>query len=335
MCTAISDTHTCHLFGRTLDIERSYGESVVLTPRRYPFRFLHEPPAHSHPAILGIAHIASQFPLYYDAINEAGLAIAGLKFSKNAVYFPPRSKGHNVASFEVIPWMLSQCKTVSSALELLRNTTITHESFSPDLPATPLHWLIADRERAITLESTADGLQIHENPFGVLTNNPSFAYHVTHLSDFLHLGSAPVENRLCPSVPQERYSGGLSAMGLPGDFSSASRFVRAVFVKNHTCHGTSEAEEISRFFHMMDSVAQPRGCIRTETGEQLQTVYTSCANTATRTYYFTTYHCRRIRAVSMDLSNADDHSLILYPMTDREDIQRLTHEPSDQAKEPI
>jgi len=299
MCTAISDLGKFHLFGRTLDVECSFGEEVVITPRNFCFDFLYEPKIRSHPAINGIACVRNGVPLYYDAVNESGLAIAALNFPTNAVYREPVKNRYNVASFELIPWLLSRAESTDAAVELLRNTNVTADSFSKDMPSTPLHWIIADKHRTVTAEAVASGFEIYENPFGVLTNNPPFPYHTTHIADFMGINSLPPKNTICPSAELIKYSGGMGAIGLPGDFSSASRFVRAVFVKSHTVHEPTEAEEINRFFHIMDSVCVPCGCSKNENGKNNFTLYTSCINTETGDYYFTTYACRSIRAVKL------------------------------------
>lgn len=415
MCTAVSDYGSCHLFGRTLDLECSYGERVVITPRNFRFDFLREQPCLSHPGIVGVACVQNNTPLYYDGINESGLGMAGLNFPVSAVYHPPKEGMHNIASFELIPWVLSQCRDVSSAVELLRRTNVIPHSFSPQLPASPLHWIIADKSGAVTVESVSSGLEIYENPFGVLTNEPPFPYHVTRITDFMHLDSAPSENNLCPRIRLEHYSGGSGALGLPGDLSSESRFVRAVFAKNHTVYGwerdeelkensrvepgkgfddstdensdkslnggsaegfavssdrgfhgstagdsdrgfpgssagdsdrgfpgnpvggshgdsdrvsagvSAELKEVSRFFHLMDTVAQPCGFVKTNEGKNVLTVYTSCANADTSTYYFTTYNCRRIRAVRLADARLDSDTLVSFPLSDREDVLYLSH----------
>ncbi len=332
MCTAISEISRNgnrigkHLFGRSLDLERSYGELAVITPQKFVLHFGHGESLRSHFGILGVACVREGAPLYYDAINESGLAMAGLNFPKNAVYHEPRAGMRNVASFELIPWLLGQCEDLRAALLLLANTNITFESFHKELPATPLHWLLADQSGAVTVESKEDGLHVYENPFGVLTNNPDFPYHMTNLSNFMRLTPKAPKNLLFPSAELSPYSNGMGAIGLPGDFSSPSRFVRAVYAKAHTQHRppktkeTSTKEEITRFFHMMDTVAQPLGCTETEEGSPISTIYTSCADTSEGIYYFSTYACRRIRAVRLRSADLDTSELITFPLSGEEDI---------------
>lgn len=317
MCTAISDRGQYHLFGRTLDLERSFGEAVAVAPRGFVFPFL----AEEKPlAMIGVAHVSRGVPLYYDAVNEAGLAAAALNFSGNAVYFPPRAGKQNIPSFALIPFLLRRCRDLSSARERLAEVNVTPKRFDPSLPATPLHWLVADRQGALVVEQTAAGLSLYENPVGVLTNDPPFPYQMTHLADFMHTGPRPPENNLCPGVELPHYARGMGSLGLPGDFTSPARFVRAVYAKAHTVCGEGEGEAVSRFFHIMETVSQPRGCAVTEEGRPIETVYTSCANAETGTYYVTTYACRRPFAVRLHAAPLAGRELITYPFPQEEDV---------------
>ena len=119
MCTAISFSGNRHYFGRNLDVEAHYEEQVVTTPRNFPLPFRKLPLLARHHAIIGIATVAEGYPLYYDAVNEHGLAMAGLSFPHSARYFPYRQGADNVTHFELIPWVLSQCATVREARNLI------------------------------------------------------------------------------------------------------------------------------------------------------------------------------------------------------------------------
>lgn len=314
MCTAITYKTRDHYFGRTLDLEFSYHESVTVTPRNYPFSFRTLPALASHYAIIGMATIADGYPLYYEATNEHGLSMAGLNFPGNAHYFPPCEGKDNVAPFEFIPWILGQCKTLGEARVLLEKINLCNIPFSGEFPLSPLHWILADRDGAITVESVADGLKIYENPVGVLTNNPRFDYHMTHLCDYRNLTHLPPENRFADGIDLPAYSRGMGAMGLPGDLSSASRFVRAAFVKLHSVSGESEEESVCQFFHILGAVEQQRGCVQMPDGRYEITVYTSCCNTDKGIYYYTTYENSRITAVDMYKENLDGNTLVSYPL---------------------
>lgn len=312
MCTAVTYKTRDHYFGRTLDLEYSYDEAVTVTPRNFPFVFRTKEALDSHHAIIGMATVAQGYPLYYEAANECGLAMAGLNFPGNAHYFEETSGKDNIAPFEFIPWILGQCKNLMEARHLLDNINLCNIHFSEQFPLSPLHWIIADRDGAITIESVAEGLKIYENPVGVLTNNPPFDYHMTHLCDYLNLTCAEPESRF-GLVTLRPYSRGMGGMGLPGDLSSASRFVRAAFVKLNSVSGEGEKESVSQFFHILGAVEQQRGCVRLPNGNEI-TVYTSCINTDRGIYYYTTYENRCICAVDMHKCDLDGTILQRFPM---------------------
>ena len=189
MCTAIS---TSSFFGRNLDLEFSYGESITITPRRFPFSFSSGESLMSHYAIIGTALSGQEWPLYYDAINEKGLGCASLNFPEFAYY--AKGKGKSVASYELIPYILSFCSSVDEAEQLLKGLYISDKAYSKDFPPSPLHYLIGDKDRSITVEATKEGLNVYPNPVGVLTNNPPFPYQMFALNNYMNLSAKPGKN---------------------------------------------------------------------------------------------------------------------------------------------
>jgi len=317
MCTAVTYKIKDHYFGRNLDLEYSYKETITITPRNYPFHFRKMGEMKCHFAMIGMAYIADGYPLYYDATNEKGLSIAGLNFPQNADYKPYCEGKDNVTPFELIPWILGQCATVSEAENLLERINLLRENFSEDLPLSPLHWMISDRNRSITLEPVKEGIKVYDNPVGVLTNNPTFEHHMLHLSNYMSLTVNDPENTFAGrhnSLELKRYSRGMGAIGLPGDASSMSRFVRAAFVKMNSVSGHSELESVSQFFHILKSVEMQRGCIQLDEGLYDITIYSSCCNTDRGIYYYAAYDNSRIYAVNMYKENLQSDKLIAYPL---------------------
>lgn len=314
MCTAATYKTKDFYFGRTLDYEFSYGDQVTITPRNYPFQFRHTGVLKNHYAIIGMAHVAGEYPLYYDAINEKGLGMAGLNFVGNAAYADVQPEGDNIAQFEFIPWILSQCVSVKEVRDLLSHMNLVNTPFSEQLPLAQLHWIIADAEECITVESMADGLHIYDNPVGVLTNNPPFPLQMFQLNNYMHLSPKQPVNTFAESLELNAYSRGMGALGLPGDLSSASRFARVAFTKMHSISGDSEAESVSQFFHILGSVDQQRGCCEVTEGKYEITLYTSCANTAKGIYYYNTYENHQISAVDMHKEDLYSNTLICYPV---------------------
>ena len=313
MCTAVSFVADGHFFGRTLDYERSYGEGVAITPRRFPLKWRHNTVLQEHYAMIGMATMRNGYPLYYDGMNEKGLCMAGLLFAGNAVYLPPKHGYENVTSFEMIPWVLSQCSSVAEAKAFLLAVRITDTPFSADMPSTPLHWLIADKTASLVVESFKDGIKLYDNPVGVLTNNPPFDYHLLHLTEFLQVRDTVPQNNVYSTIPLQPYSRGMGGVGLPGDYSSASRFVRAAFVKGHMTCCMSHNENMLQFFRILRTVEVPHGCVTLEDGSKVYSLYTSCCDVDNGVYCYMGYYDPAIIAVDMYRENLTADAVVWYP----------------------
>lgn len=321
MCTAATYKTKDFYFGRTLDYEFSYGDEVTVTPRNYSFKFRHMGERKSHYAMIGMAYVADDYPLYYDAVNEKGLGMAGLNFVGNAKYQDVQAGRENVAQFEFIPWILSQCATVLEARKVLEKMNLVGTPYSEKLPCASLHWMIADKDAAIVVECVEDGLHVYDNPVGVLTNNPPFPVQMFMLNNYMHVSPSQPENHFAKELPLVTYSRGMGGLGLPGDLSSASRFAKVAFTKMHAISGESEAESVSQFFHILGSVEQQRGCCEVEPGKYEITIYTSCVNADKGIYYYTTYENHQIQAVDMHRENLDGDTLRRYPLINEEQIR--------------
>lgn len=317
MCTAISYKTKDHYFGRNLDLEYSYEETVAVTPRNFGFEFRRCGRLERHFAMIGMAFVVDGYPLYYDATNEKGLSMAGLLFAGNAYYNEETAQKDNVTPFEFIPWILGQCATVAEAKKLLEKINLVDISFSEQLQLTPMHWMVADRDSCIVVESVAEGLKVHENPVGVLTNNPPFEYQMMNLNNYLGLFRGTPENRFAAGLELNKYSRGMGAMGLPGDLSSASRFVRAAFHKLNAVAGETETESVNQFFHLLGSVEMPRGSLELEENVYEITVYSSCCNTDRGIYYYTTYENRQIVGIDMYKEDLEGDEVISYGLVKR------------------
>lgn len=320
MCTAATYKTKDFYFGRTLDYEFSYGDQITVTPRNYHFDFKFEGEVKNHYAIIGMAHIANDYPLYYDAVNEKGVCIAGLNFVGNAVYNDFVDGKENVAQYELIPWILSQCKNMSEVRGLLDKINITTTPFSDNFPSAQLHYIIADKNDCLTLECTKDGMKIYDNKVGVLTNNPPFDIQMFMLNNYMRLSTKQPDNNFSDKINFNQYSRGMGALGLPGDLSSASRFAKVAFTKLNSKSSDDENSSVSQFFHILGSVDQQRGCCEVSDGKYEITIYTSCCNADKGIYYYTTYICHRINAVDMHKTDLNGDRLIAYNLIEDEQI---------------
>ena len=314
MCTAASYRTKDLYFGRNLDYEFSYGDEVTITPRNYPFTFRRAGEMRTHYAMIGMAYVAEEYPLYYDAVNEKGLCIAGLNFVGNAACQSETDGKDNISVFELIPWLLGQCADLNEVRALLAKLNLVDIPFNAQLPTAKLHWLITDRTGSITVEAVADGLHVYENPVEVLTNNPPFPMQLFQLNNYMALSPESPKNTFAPDAPLTTYSRGMGAMGLPGDLSSQSRFVRVAFTRAHSLCKSTEESRVNQFFHILTSVEQQRGCCSLGDGKYEITLYSSCCNATRGIYYYTTYDNRQITAVDMHKENLDGDVLIRYPL---------------------
>lgn len=321
MCTAATLLTKDHYFGRNLDLEYSYLETVTVTPRNYPFKFRRKETLEKHYAMIGIAYVCEGYPLYYDATNEKGLSMAGLNFPQNADYKSAVEGKDNITPFEFIPWILGQCATVSEAEVLLGKINLLNENYSEKLPLSPLHWMISDRTSSITVESVKEGVMVYKNPLGVLTNNPTFDKQLFHLNNYMGLTNEEPENHFAEELSLEKYSNGMGALGMPGDWSSQSRFVKASFVKMNSVCGNTEEESVSQFFHILSSVEHQRGCVVMDRDLYEITIYSSCCNTDKGIYYYRTYDNSQITAIDMHRENLDSEWLVCYSLIKEQQIR--------------
>ena len=319
MCTASNYITDDHYFGRNFDYEISYNERVTITPRNYKFEFRKIDAIESHYAIIGIAAGIDSYPLYYDACNEKGLAIAGLNFAGNAVYKEFDEDMVNVTPFELIPYLLGQAGDVAEARKLLSEINLVNINFADELPLSPLHWMLSDGNQAIVVEPLEDGLKIYDNPVGVLTNNPPFDKQLFYLNNYRNLSNRNPENTFGGDVDLDEYSRGMGGIGLPGDLSSASRIAKVAFTRANSYSGSDEASSVSQFFHILGSVEQQNGCTFIDDPNLYEyTIYTSCYNTNRSILYYRTYNNSQITAVDLNREDLDSAELINYLLINEE-----------------
>lgn len=312
MCTCITYNNGDFYFGRNLDLDCSFGEQVVVTPRNFPLDFRRAGRVSQHYAMIGMAAACNSFPLYAEAVNEKGLCMAGLNFPGNAYYQEAGAEGLELASFEVIAWILGKCASVREARKYLVDLKIVNLNFSEQMPAAPLHWMLADKEECLVLEAMREGLNVYENPFGVMTNNPPFEFHKMNMNYYMNLSAGSPENRFSDQINLCPDSQGMGAFGLPGDSSSASRFVRAAFFKWNSAAPREEEANVAQFFHILDGVAMVRGTVINEEGKYEMTTYSCCVNTQTGVYYHKTYNDYQIRKNNMYDTDLDGTVLYMF-----------------------
>ena len=303
MCTAI---RSGSFAGRNLDIDRDYGGEIIVVPKNYPFTFKRANEIKGHYAFIGMGVVNEGFPLFFDAANENGLYVSGLNFVGNAKYRAVTPQKNNLAPYELIPYLLSKCATVKEAEYELEKINLIGVEFTTELKVAELHFFIADKGRCAVVECDKDGLKVYDNPVGVLTNNPPFPIQLFNLNNYMGLSSQMPENRFSASLNLDNYSYGMGAIGLPGDLSSTSRFVRAAFHSSNC-----KADSAANLFHLLSTVMMPEGSVKTELGFE-RTEFSSCVDLNRLIYYYRHYDSLNTRAVHMNKESLDGDTLIRH-----------------------
>ncbi|MCI8318491.1 MAG: choloylglycine hydrolase family protein [Lachnospiraceae bacterium] len=321
MCTSLTLQTGHFYFGRNLDLEYSFNERVVITPRHFPFVFRKAGVLHSHYAMIGMASVIDGYPLYADAMNEKGVCIAGLNFPDNA-YYPKKEEPfkNNISPFELAPWLLGRCSSVAEIREQIKEMHLIDIPFREDIPLSPLHWHIADRNDSIVLECTKDGMQVYENPVGVMTNNPPFGFQMLNLRQYLAISSGYPENCFSTALDLCPFGQGFGGIGLPGDFSPASRFVKAAFLKMNSSCESDEESSVAQFFHILDNVSMVRGSVYNQDKKCLTTTYSCCMDCDEGINYYKTYYNNQINAVCLRWVDLDQSCLLEYPLEKTQQI---------------
>ena len=314
MCTGVrfSDGNGNMYFGRNLDWSCGYGQKVVVTPRGYKYNsaFLGEMNP-KHGAVIGMAIVVENTPLYFDCANEAGLAIAGLNFPGYAEYAPEAIDGKtNIAAYEFPLWVVLNFETVDEVEKALENAAIVAKPINDQFPVSELHFIIGDSKRSIVVEYTSKGMEIFKNDVDVLTNQPGYGWHKENLRNYMNL---------FPQMPKEvkwrgekltAFGSGSLMRGIPGDYYAPSRFVRVAYLNTHYPVKSTEEENVSRLFHTLTGVAMIDGAAEMADGKCEITVYTGGYSSATKTYYYNTYEDPAIQSVKMNDYDLDSAELV-------------------------
>ena len=323
MCTCINFKTKDNYFGRNLDLEYRFNEKVVITPRNYKFNLKNGTSITSKYSMIGMATVVSYYPLYAEATNEKGLSMAGLYFPKNACFFKEEDNKLNLSPYELIPYFLGLYSSISEIKKDIANLNITNTPFSKEMPVSDLHWMISDESECIVIEQMEDGLKVYNNPIGVLTNNPPFEYHLNNINNYSNLSPYNSENTFSNKINLNQYGQGMGAIGLPGDNSPASRFIRASFNKLNSKCEDDEKSSVTQFFHILDSVSMVQGTTITKENKNDITTYSCCINTSKGIYYYKTYTNNQIIAIKMSEKEKNNKYLSIFDLIEEQQIKYI------------
>lgn len=314
MCTAVRFTDTAGrmFWGRNYDWNVTYGEKPVVMPKGFTVKSHFGDDYEAAHAAIGMAVEYNGYPLFFNAGNDAGLAVGGLNFAGYAQFAPGPVQGKtNIAAYEVPTWIAANFTTVDEAEAALADAVIVDAPISSEMPVASLHWHIADAKRSIVVECQADGMHVLDDPVDVLTNQPPLEWHLENLRNYMCCSGHwpdPAQWRDAKLTP---FGTGSTMRGIPGDSYATSRFVKAAFVNAFHPQKESERDNVMRLIHTLGSVAFVEGTALMADGSSEVTLFSDCFSAATGTYYFNTVDNPALRCACLgDYATADPKALV-------------------------
>ena len=317
MCTglALETKDGLHLFGRNMDIEYSFNQSIIFIPRNFKcVNKSNKKELTTKYAVLGMGTIFDDYPTFADGMNEKGLGCAGLNFPVYVSYSKEDIEGKtNIPVYNFLLWVLANFSSVEEVKEALKNANIVDIPISKNIPNTTLHRMISDiTGKSIVVEQTKEKLNVFDNNIGVLTNSPTFDWHVANLNQYVSLRYNQVPEFKLGDQSLTALGQGTGLVGLPGDFTPASRFVRVAFLRDAMIKNDKDSIDLIEFFHILNNVAMVRGSTRTIEEKSDLTQYTSCMCLEKGIYYYNTYENNQINAIDMNKENLDGNEIKTY-----------------------
>lgn len=317
MCTCLVMKNSDTYFGRNLDLDVTLNQEIVIVSRNFPFKFRKLKPLNKHYAIMGIACVVNNYPLYFDATNEHGLSIAGLRFHEEVKSRKPNKKKINLAQFEFIPYVLGTCRNIKEAVEVIKNIEMLDINFSSEIHSSNLHYMIADKKESYVIEFLSNGVSIYKNPYGVLTNSPPFPFHLENVRLYLNLTNGLAESSHFDSLKLTSFTSGQGTYGIPMDKTSPSRFIKATFLKFNSLKTKDEFENVNQFFKILDNVSVIKGEVKTPNNNYEYTMYSSCVNLNKQILYYKTYNDPTYRYIKLNQLNLKTDKMYRYQMSDK------------------
>lgn len=294
MCTAITlkSIEQDYILARNMDFSLELNPEMILFPRNYPLIYgKDEDQLINHYAFMGLAKKLDSY-MIADGINEHGIAGAALYFKGFADYESTHDNGENASSLypeSVMSYMLATCNSLEAVSDQFTKIKIEERNIPGMNIIPPLHWIFQDAEgKGIIVEITKEGLSIYPNEIGVMANSPEYPWHLTHARLFAGLDITTSKKRTVNGYEYNPF-GGDGSFGLPGDYTSPSRFVRALFNLQTSNAEQTDTQSIIRAMHILGTVNIPKGVIHTATKALDYTQYSTYIVTNNLTYCYRMY----------------------------------------------
>ncbi len=295
MCTAMTlQSQSKELFfGRTMDFSHDIIPQLYIVPSSHVwYNNLNNTQIRNSYRFIGLGQELDGVFGLFDGVNEKGFAAAALYFAGYAQYNTQSThKGtKQIASIDFLHYILGRCASVKELSTLLKDITIVGMSDPVTNTIAPLHWIVTDRSGAcVVIEPTKRGLELLNNPIGVMSNSPDFHWHMTNLTNYIEASPTQTEEVFWDNIRLTPFGQAGGTIALPGGFTSPERFVRTAYLKTHIPKPKDHREAIAACFHIMESVSIPKGAVITSRNTYDYTKYIAFINTNTCEYFYKTY----------------------------------------------
>jgi choloylglycine hydrolase len=318
------------IFARTLEFATDLKSSIIVVPRGR--EYVGTAPGNKSglrwkTKYGTIGANAFAMPVVVDGINEKGLSVGLFYFPGFAKYqdVRPEDVGKALAPWELGSYLLSTCSDVKEAV-VAATSVIVSEVVQSDMGLVPpVHVIATDASgKCVVLEYVAGKLKVHDNPLGVMSNSPTFDWHMTTLSNYVTMSPKNVERIDLAGKEIRGLGQGSGMLGLPGDFTPPSRFVRAVAFSKTALPVEKAKDGVMQAFHILNQFDIPKGAAKgIEHGKEVAdyTLWTTAADLTNLRYYFRTYDNSRIRMVDMKAIDLDAHQIRTISMQGDEQVE--------------
>ncbi|GAA2857996.1 choloylglycine hydrolase family protein [Pediococcus damnosus] len=311
MCTSVmyQNAKGNWFLARTMDFSFELGGRPVVVPRN--FHFKSDADAEGFDTKLGFTGAGRDLNGYIlvDGVNEAGVGAATLYFDGLAKFAEETEADKiNLAPHEMINWILGNVTSVAGLKAKINDVNIVAVANDLFKMVVPLHWIVADKTGAcVVLEQDGDGMHVMDDPAKVMTNSPDFQWHLKNLNNYVQLKPTSHGEKTYGEFKSDAYGLGSGALGLPGDYTSVSRFVRAAFIRENTEKADTTASSINALSHILNSVEIPKGVKADDEGGCDYSQYRGYMSLDEGAYYMQPYADQTITRVALTpaVLNAD------------------------------
>lgn len=319
--------------GRTVEFGLNLQLSGLVIPRNYAFK------GTLPDGSAGLAYTSKYAAIggsmfgenaIADGINERGLAVGSFYFPGYAEYakMTPENQNRALSPTEFSNWILTQFTTVEDVKQGIQSIVIapTTPKGWPVLP--PFHYVVYDKSgKSIVIEPIHGELKVYDNPLGVLTNSPTFDWHMTNLDNYINLSAINVPHVIMNGVKLEQFGSGSGMHGLPGDFTPPSRFVRAAVFSSIAVPADNAEQTVFQVFHILNQFDIPVGSVRSIEGKQMIPEYTLATvvrDPQNLKYYFKTFDDQNIKAVNLNSFDMNAKKIKKFIMSGKQGVMDIS-----------